>query len=107
MSDFANISVNIGQVEKTYHYSIPDHLKDRIQPGNLVVVPPFGKQIVQGVVLELLDKPEVEKTQPIADLISEETLLSPPQQLELAKWLSEHYYAPPLSACIQLMILLV
>lgn len=101
MSDFANISVNIGQVEKTYHYSIPLHLKDRIQPGSLVVVP-FGKQIVQGVVLELLDKPEVEKTQPIADLISEETLLSP-QQLELAMWLSEHYYAP-LSACIQLMI---
>ena len=101
MSDFANISVNIGQVEKTYHYSIPLHLKDRIQPGNLVVVP-FGKQIVQGVVLELLDEPEVEKTQPIADLISEETLLSP-QQLALAKWLSKNYYAP-LSACIQLMI---
>ena len=101
MSEFANVSVNIGQVEKTYHYSIPPNLKARIQPGNLVIVP-FGKQIVQGVVLELLDKPEVEKTQPIADLISEETLLSP-QQLELAKWLSENYYAPP-GACIQLMI---
>lgn len=101
MSDFANVSVNLSQIDHTYHYSIPEKLRSQVQPGSLVIVP-FGKQIVQGVVLELIDQPEVAKTLTISDLISSGTILSP-QQLTLAQWIGEHYFTP-LGACVQLMI---
>lgn len=101
MSGFANVSVNLSQIDRSYHYSIPPHLKEQIQPGSLVILP-FGKQQVQGVVLELVDQPEVEKVLPIRDILVSDTLLSV-QQLELARWLSQRFYAP-LGACVQLMI---
>ena len=63
---------------------------------------PFGRQTVQGVVLALLDQPEVAETKPITELLAPDTLLVR-QQLDLAQWLAEHFYTP-LGACIQLMI---
>ncbi len=101
MSAFAEISINLSQIERTYHYSIPSTLQGQIQPGSLVVVP-FGKQIAQGVVLALLDQPEVADTKPIIELLAPDTLLVE-QQLRLAQWLAQHHFAP-LGACIQLMI---
>ncbi len=101
MSAFAEISINLTQIERTYHYSIPSNLQAQIQPGSLVVVP-FGKQIAQGVVLALLDQPEVADTKEIIELLTPDTLLVE-QQLSLAQWLAQHHFTP-LGACIQLMI---
>jgi len=101
MGDFANVSVNLSQIDRTYHYSIPENLQGQVYPGGLVIVP-FGKQIVQGVVLGLLDQPEVQETLPIIEILAPDTLLTQ-QQLDLASWLSEHYFTP-LAACVQLMI---
>ncbi|MFA7115597.1 MAG: hypothetical protein WC214_09090, partial [Candidatus Omnitrophota bacterium] len=101
MSAFAEVSINLSQIDQTYHYSIPSELQSQVQPGSLVVVP-FGRQTVQGVVLALLEQPEVAETKPITELLAPDTLLIR-QQLDLAQWLAEHFYAP-LGACIQLMI---
>ena len=101
MSAFAEISINLTQIDRTYHYSIPPNLQGQIQPGSLVVVP-FGKQIAQGVVLALLEQTDVADTKEIIELLVPDTLLVE-QQLSLAQWLSQHYFTP-LGACIQLMI---
>ncbi len=50
---YAEISINLAAIDRSYHYAIPPELQGKLQPGCLVVVP-FGKQIVQGVVLALL-----------------------------------------------------
>ena len=101
MSLFADVSINLKQIDRSYHYSVPEALQGQVQPGSLVVVP-FGKQTVQGVVLALLDQAEVADPLPIAELLVPDTLLGT-KQLELAHWLSQHYHAP-LGACVQLMI---
>jgi primosomal protein N' (replication factor Y) len=101
MSAFAEVSINLSQIERTYHYSIPPDLQGQIQPGSLVVVP-FGKQIVQGVVLALPEQSEVPDVKPIIELLAPDTLLIE-QQISLAQWLSQHHFTP-LGACMQLMI---
>lgn len=101
MSAFAEVSINLTQIERTYHYSIPPNLQGQIQPGSLVVVP-FGKQIAQGVVLALLDQSEIAETKDIIELLAPDTLLVQ-QQIKLAQWLAQHHFTP-LGACIQLMI---
>lgn len=101
MSLFADVSINLKQIDRSYHYFVPEALQGQVQPGSLLVVP-FGKQTVQGVVLALLDQAEVANPLPITELLVPDTLLSK-QQLELAQWLSTHYHTP-LGACVQLMI---
>lgn len=101
MKAFAEISINLSQIEQSYHYAIPAEMQGRLKAGNLVLVP-FGKQQVQGVVLALLDQPEVSETKEILELLSPETLLTE-EQLKLAEWLANHYFAP-LGACLKLMI---
>ena len=98
---FADVSINLAQIERSYHYAIPEELQGRLQPGCLVIVP-FGKQVVQGVVLALIDQPEVPNVLEIQELISEDTVLTS-AQLALAHWLAEATFAP-LGACINLMI---
>ena len=55
MKPYADVSINLAQIDKSYHYLVPKELGEALQPGCLVAVP-FGKQVVQGVVLNLLDE---------------------------------------------------
>ncbi|HAE86370.1 MAG TPA: hypothetical protein DCG78_07725, partial [Anaerolineaceae bacterium] len=98
---FADVSINLAHIDRSYHYAIPEELQGKLQPGCLVVVP-FGKQVVQGVVLAFIDQPEVPHVLEIQELISEETVLTP-AQLALAEWLARETFAP-LGACVSLMI---
>ena len=101
MKPFADVSINLTQIDKSYHYLVPEEIGDALQPGCLVAVP-FGKQVVQGVVLSLLDESDVEGLLPIQAVLSEDTVLAE-TQLSLAKWMAKAWYAP-LGACINLMI---
>ncbi|MCJ7695716.1 MAG: primosomal protein N' [Anaerolineaceae bacterium] len=101
MAHYAEVSVNIAQITRVYHYHIPEELVEQVVPGCLVVVP-FGGQTVQGVVLGFVDDPEIEITLPIEGLLDEEPVLTR-LQMELAKWMSEATLAP-LSACVGQMI---
>ena len=101
LKPYADVSINLAQIDKSYHYQVPEELGRLLQPGCLVAVP-FGKQVVQGVVLSLLDESDVEGLLPIQAVLSEDTVLTE-TQLSLAKWMAEACYAP-LGACINLMI---
>lgn len=100
MKAYALVSVNVKQIERGYSYSVPGEMQAEIQVGSLVTVP-FGKQIVQGVVLEFTPRPDLSEILDILELNSA-TVLSP-AQLWLAQWLAESTFAP-LGACISLMI---
>jgi len=54
---------------------------------------PFGDKLLQGIVMQLTDCPEVTETRDIAAIIEEQPLLST-EKIMLAYWLSEHYLPP-------------
>ncbi|MFN2195275.1 MAG: primosomal protein N' [Anaerolineales bacterium] len=101
MSAFVEIAVNVPQVRGVFHYHLPLELQGRLQPGHFVLVP-FGRQTVQGVVLELIDQPSVPKTRPVKTLLDPRPVLTR-QQIELARYLSQHSLTP-LAACVDLML---
>ena len=88
---YAEVSVNSPVAQRrTFSYSIPAGLS--IEVGQAVWVP-FGKKILQGIVIELSPYPAVEETREIIDVIEPRPVLSPPHIL-LARWISEHYLSP-------------
>ncbi|HSW57682.1 MAG TPA: primosomal protein N', partial [Dehalococcoidales bacterium] len=97
---YAEVSVNspIGR-GRTFSYSVPDAFNLAI--GQAVWVP-FGAKTLQGIVIELTDKPSVEKVKEITGLIDSQPILSP-LQVELACWISR-FYLTPLFEAVALML---
>ena len=58
MTTFVQIVVNVPAVSGIFDYSIPDSLLGSIGVGHLVIAP-FGKQTVQGVVFRFIDQSSV------------------------------------------------
>jgi primosomal protein N' (replication factor Y) (superfamily II helicase) len=101
MPQFVEIAINLPAISGMYHYHLPEELREQAFPGSLVVVP-FGKQMVQGVIWRLIDSPEVAETRPVETILDPEPVLQP-VQLALAEWLA-HETLAPLSTCFDLMI---
>ncbi len=84
-----------------FTYSIPTHLESIAQQGSMVVVP-FGKKILTGVIINFrTEKPNV-SLKNIIDVID----LTPTIQqndLKLTEWISE-YYNTPLGETIKLFL---
>ncbi|MFU8857146.1 MAG: primosomal protein N' [Deferrisomatales bacterium] len=82
----------IRPVRQTFHYRIPDSLRDVVAPGVRCSVP-FGRAAAVGFVLALEDEPEC----PLKDLfevLDPEPCL-PTDLLELGAWLASYYHHPP------------
>ena len=92
MKEFARVAVNVPQIRDLFDYAIPPGMIGSVAVGCLVEVP-FGKQNVQGVVTELLDRPEVPETKPIIALIDEFPVFTD-IQFNLALSLSKKYLQP-------------
>lgn len=78
MSAFVQIAVNVPSLAGVFDYAVPEGLAGRIAVGQLVVAP-FGKQTVQGVVLRFIDQPSVPKTKDVIDLVDPEPVLTAAQ----------------------------
>ncbi|HEY32380.1 MAG TPA: primosomal protein N' [Dehalococcoidia bacterium] len=88
---YAEVSVNSPAAQRrTFSYAVPPGLS--IDSGQAVWVP-FGNKTLQGIVLELTDYPAVEETREIIGTIDPHPILSP-EQVTLARWLSDHYLSP-------------
>lgn len=88
---YAEVSVNSPVAQRrTFSYAIPAGLN--IGVGQAVWVP-FGERLLQGVVLDLSEEPQVEQTRDIAAIIEPPLILSS-ARVSLAKWVSQHYLAP-------------
>jgi len=101
MGPFVEVAINLPQISNSYHYYLPDDMATSVGPGSLVIVP-FGKQRVQGVVLRFVEVPEVADTRPVESLVDEKPALTP-TQMELAHWLAEETLSS-LGTCINLML---
>jgi len=98
---YARVAVNIPSVTGEFDYSLPPALEGGVGAGHLVAVP-FGKQTVQGVILELTAAPSVAETKPVLDLLDPLPVLTA-AQIALARWMAEHFLAP-LAAMVDLML---
>lgn len=101
MPAYVEIAVNVSHISKSFHYHLPPEFEGQIDTGHLVTVP-FGRQTVQGVVLDVVQDPTVPKTKPVLELLDPEPVLTP-AQIALAYDMSRRTLAP-LAACISLML---
>jgi primosomal protein N' (replication factor Y) len=101
MKTFAQIAVNVPSVAGVFDYAIPEELLGSVGVGLLVIVP-FGKQTVQGVVLRFADKPSVADTKDVLDIVDSEPVLTL-TQIALAEWMVEATLSS-LAAMVNLML---
>ena len=92
------VDASIGH-DRTLSYSIPPRME--IEPGQMVWVP-LRSRPVQGIVIHLAGRPQVEATRDIISPIEPSPLVSPPRLL-LARWLSR-YYMSSLFDAVALML---
>ena len=89
MSRYAEVAVDAPvDHSRTFSYSIPARFHP--EPGHLVWVP-FGRRILQGIVVELADAPQVEATRDILQTVEPGPLLDA-NAMALARWLSHYYF---------------
>lgn len=98
---YVEVAVNVPQVTGLFSYHVPEDFVEVVAPGSLVVAP-FGKSLVQGVVLRFIDTPGIAETRAIEAVIDAQPVLTP-VQMELARWLSQTTLAP-MAACFAPMI---
>lgn len=78
MTTFVQIVVNVPAISGIFDYSIPVPLLGQVGIGHLVIAP-FGKQIVQGVVFRFIDQPSVPEVKEILELVDPAPVLTQPQ----------------------------
>ncbi|HEX5810302.1 MAG TPA: primosomal protein N', partial [Anaerolineales bacterium] len=80
------IAVNLPAVSGVFDYAVPEPLLGQLGPGHLVIAP-FGKQTVQGVIFRYVDQPSVPDVKEIQELVDPEPVLTQ-AQLQLAEEMS-------------------
>ena len=85
---YAEVAVDAAVAHsRTFSYSIPPRFA--VEPGQLVWVP-FGRRVLQGLVVELVDMPNVPETRDILQPVEPSPLIGP-EHLKLGRWISSHY----------------
>ena len=84
---------------RTFSYSIPDTFS--VEPGQLVWVP-FGRRLLQGLVVRLSPTAQVETTRDILQPLEPSPLVGP-IGLALGIWLSRYYFCS-LFECLSLLL---
>jgi primosomal protein N' (replication factor Y) len=94
MKEVVEVAVGL-PVFKTFHYRIPDKMKDSLQAGMRVLVPFKGRKVT-GFSIDLLDQPPKdveEKLLEVEDLLDEAPLIVP-SMLRFYQWISDYYLYP-------------
>ena len=88
MTTYVQIVVNVPAVSGIFDYAVPGSLLGQVGIGHLVIAP-FGKQTVQGVVFRFIDQPSVPEVKEILGLVDLAPVMSQ-AQIALAEALAEH-----------------
>src|SRR5437762_8633701 len=100
MANYANGAVNSGSPSRAaFTYAVPDGMS--LCPGDGVLVP-FGRQTLQGIVIEVAETAEVASPRLVEARIEDRPVISI-AHVALGCWISEYYLAP-LFASIALML---
>src|SRR5215510_2718146 len=81
----ANQVEGFASLGQTFTYTIPEHLREFLRPGQLVTVP-FGARKLQGIVMALSERTTVERLKEVDTIVDPLPVLTP-AQLDLARWL--------------------
>ena len=87
MPIYVEVIVNVPRVDGGFDYLVPEDLENEIREGCLVVVP-FGKQLVQGIVTRYIEVPQVSETKPIDSVLDSNRVVTQ-NQIKLAKWMAD------------------
>ncbi|KTB47560.1 replication restart helicase PriA [Dehalogenimonas alkenigignens] len=88
---YAEVSVNSPAAGRNaFSYQLPPGLA--VRPGQAVLAP-FGPKVLQGIVIEVADRPRFAQTRLLSGII-EPPLCLTPAQLAVSLWISRHYLAP-------------
>ncbi len=98
---YARIAVNVPHVQGIFDYHLPEETQDNVKQGQLVEVP-FGRQSVQGVIIEFPEKPAVTQTKAIQKILDPTPVVTP-EQIQLAQYISRETLSP-LGVTLQAMI---
>ncbi|MFA5072951.1 MAG: primosomal protein N' [Nitrospirota bacterium] len=99
MSDLvADIAVGVA-VQKTFHYSIPQHLRDYLKLGSRVLVP-FGSRKLPGTIIGFPQQSTKAGLKSILEILEHPI---PPDLLSLAIWMSD-YYIHPIGLTIETLV---
>jgi primosomal protein N' (replication factor Y) len=100
---YVEILPNVPKITGTYHYQVSDSLRSQLRFGHLVVVP-FGKRLVQGIVVALGTVPpsDITNYKYVESILDPNPVLTK-NQLDLAWWLSKRYYTN-LIDCVMMML---
>ena len=82
-----------GGGNRSYSYTVPPELAD-LADGEAVLVE-FGRRQALGIVLGPGEPPPGIAAKPIAGRVRADGPLLPPLALRLARWIADHYLAPP------------
>jgi primosomal protein N' (replication factor Y) (superfamily II helicase) len=78
---------------RPYTYAVPEALAD-LEDGEAVLVE-FGRRQALGIVLGPSEGPAATNVKPVVDRVRADGPLLPALSLSLARWIAEHYLAPP------------
>ncbi|MBO8167844.1 MAG: primosomal protein N' [Thermoanaerobacteraceae bacterium] len=84
------------RLDKTFHYKIPESLKEQISVGVRVTVP-FGSGTYQGYVVDLADRADVSTAKSIKNVLDTKPVFTV-KDIELARWMAEQYMCPFVAA---------
>jgi primosomal protein N' (replication factor Y) len=87
MTTFIQVVVNVPAVSGIFDYSVPESLLGQVGVGYLVIAP-FGKQTVQGVVFRFIDQPSVPEVKEILEVVDSAPVMTQ-AQIALAEALAE------------------
>ena len=94
MKEIVEVAVGL-PVFKTFHYLIPEKMREPLQIGMRVIVPFKGRKVT-GFSIDLLEQPPKgveEKLREVEDLLDEAPLIDS-QMLRLYRWISDYYLYP-------------
>jgi primosomal protein N' (replication factor Y) len=77
-------------MDRTFHYSIPQHLSNDVSIGKRVFVPFINRAIV-GYIVGFCDVADVKNVKAISAVIDKEPVLSQ-EMLSLTRWVSDNYF---------------
>jgi primosomal protein N' (replication factor Y) len=89
---YCNVALPV-PLRKTFTYAVPPAMQAAVQPGSRVLAP-FRKQVMVGVVVELVESPPADTK--VRELIRALDLVPAltPKLMELARWVAGYYLAP-------------
>jgi len=91
MTTFVQIVVNVPAVSGIFDYSVPESLLGKVGVGHLVIAP-FGKQTVQGVIFRFIDQPSVPEVKEIIELVDPAPVMTQ-AQIALAEAMAESTFS--------------